>query len=203
MGEERRRYPRAKVDLGVTLEAEGSRWQGKTVNLSPYGAKVALVAESAQFSPGTSVQLSLAMPDEDPPLSVAADVRRADRDGAALNFVGLEDEQFRRLKALVDSSLKREWEELVIQLGADQQMVARGTFAKFLDDKPAGERRFWARGAQAATLERPSAAEDDSERERFQALLNRLGFSSLQLPSNGTLARQWRDFLRRLEAEEE
>lgn len=202
MGQERRRYPRAKVDVGIMLDAGGSQWQGRMVNLSPYGAKVALAAETAHLSPGTSVELSLAIAAQDSPVRVSASVRRADPDGTALSFDGLEDGQFQQLKALVDSSLKQEWEDLVTQLGADREAVARGSFSKFLENRPAGARRVGG-GSWGTGVRKPSAdSEDESERERFQALLNRLGFNNLQLPSDGTLARQWRDFLKRLEAEE-
>ena len=47
-----------------------------------------------------------------------------------------------------------------------------------------------------------TSGDDGSENAHWQALLKRLGFEALQLPSDGTLAGQWREFLKQLEAKE-
>jgi len=41
-----------------------------------------------------------------------------------------------------------------------------------------------------------------SEHAHWQALLKRLGLETLQLPSDGTLAGQWKEFLEQFEAKE-
>lgn len=106
MVRDRRRHPRAGITLDVVVDGAGAHWQGKTVDLSPYGVKITLPPSSVKLPPGTSVQLRLVLPDPDPPLSLTARVIRTDRDGVALNFVELGSEHFERLKNLVDSLLQ-------------------------------------------------------------------------------------------------
>ena len=106
MGHERRRYPRVGVVLDTTVEVAGSRWQGKTMDLSPSGVKVALSYDAAKLSRGTSLQLRADLRDEETPLSLAASVIRMDRRGIALNFADLQEHHFRRLKAFVDFLLE-------------------------------------------------------------------------------------------------
>ena len=105
MGKDRRRYPRVGLELDVSLETSGIRWQGKTVVLSPYGAKVALPPHPVTLPPGRSVEARLALPGEDSPLSLMAQVLRVDADGIALNFPNQGAPPFERLKDLVDSLL--------------------------------------------------------------------------------------------------
>lgn len=105
VGKDRRRYPRVGVQLEVSLEAFGIRWQGKTVDLSPYGVKVALPPTPVTLPVETSVELRLALSGGDSPLSLRASVVRVDPDGVALNFVNQGAVPFARLKDLVDSLL--------------------------------------------------------------------------------------------------
>ena len=106
MGRDRRRYPRVGLGLEITLEAEGSHWQAKTVDLSPYGVKVALPANSLSLAPGTKVRLQLAIPDENPALSLTGSVVRSDPDGVAVAFANQGAFYFVRLKEFVDSLLE-------------------------------------------------------------------------------------------------
>ena len=106
MGRDRRRYPRVGVTLDVIVDGAGAHWQGKTVDLSPYGVKITLPPSSVKLPPGASVQLRLALPDPHPPLSLTASVIRTDRDGVGLNFVELGSEHFEHLKNLVDSLIQ-------------------------------------------------------------------------------------------------
>ena len=175
MGKERRRYPRAGIEFNITVETPGGPWQGKTVNLSPVGVKVAPLRQPLLLPVGTSVQIKFPTHDRELPLSLPGSVVRADPDGIAFSFDGLETQQFKRLKSFVDSNLQREWQELLQQMEGQLSPTAAG-------DKSGGS--------------------DESEIARWGALLRRLGFDSLQLPSDGTLTRQWRDFLDRLEAEQ-
>ena len=52
--------------------------------------------------------------------------------------------------------------------------------------------------------EEPSetSGEEGSEHAHWQAVLKRLGLETLQLPSDGTLAGQWKEFLEQFEAKE-
>ncbi len=208
MGKDRRRYPRAVGELDVTVEAGGRQWKTKTVDLSPYGVKVAPPATSVKLPPGTSVQLRLSPHDQDPPLSLTASVARTDADGVALRFDSLEDQQFQRLKSIVDSLLMREWHEVLDQIGTGPPPAARAG----ITTEPLAQsgvrandsgKRASARKVERAKTEESSVtgSPSDSEQERLQALLNRRGFGELRLPSNGPLARQWLEFLRQLEAE--
>ena len=106
MGRDRRRYPRVGVALDICVEALGTQWHAKTVDLSPRGVKVALPANLVEFPPGTTAELRLALPDGRSPLAFTASVIRTDPDGTALKFDHLGDEHFQRLKDLVDSLLQ-------------------------------------------------------------------------------------------------
>ena len=105
MGRDRRRYPRVGIELDFTLEASGIRWQGKTVDLSPYGVKVALPGTAIQPAWGTAVQMRLASPDGRPLVSVKGIVWRKEPEGMAVLFVELGRDQLEGLKALVAASL--------------------------------------------------------------------------------------------------
>lgn len=172
MSKERRRYPRAAVEFNLTIETPGGPWHGKTMNLSPVGVKVAPLTQPLLLPTGTSVQIQFPTPDRGNPFSLAASVVRADPDGIAFSFDNVGAQEFKRIKSLVDSSLQKEWQELLQQIEAE---------------------------APAASV--VSRGGDRSELRRWQALLDRLGFDSVQLPSDGTLTRQWRDFLNRLESQ--
>ncbi len=184
MGRDRRRYPRASIGLDVTVEATGRLWKGKTVDLSPYGAKVASPATSAKLPPGTSVQLRFPGRGHGARLSLTASVVRTDPDGMALSFGSLEDRQFQRLKDFVGSALLREWQELLQDIGAGQRLDDRAVAPTQPNLPP----------------EEPPVTTGDhgSKKDRWQALLNQIGLD-VQLPSNGSLSRQWLEFLERLE----
>ena len=211
MGEDRRCYARACRALDVTLDVSGRQWQGKTVNLGPNGAKVALSSKLAPLAPGTNIALRLALPDGDLPL--VAKVNRTDPDGVALNFGSLEARQFQRLKDLVESLLMQEWRELLIELEGGQPVP---TTVPSLDrdvtppESPrtqatvaACQPSVFARQRGRPTPPKPpvTPAEDNPETERLRNLLNRLGLGDLQLPP-GPLTRHWREFLNRHEAQQ-
>ncbi len=145
--------------------------------------------------PGTTVQLRLPVTNGEPPTSLSGRVERTDPDGIALSFPNLQDEQFERVKALVNSLLHQEWRELATQLAVRPSVEeAEATSVGASKPEPVG-------GTQPRRQEEP-ARDDQSERERWQALLQRLGLQNLRLPSEGPLARQWREFLKRHEVEE-
>ena len=122
MSEDRRCHPRACQALDVTLDASGQHWPGRTLNLSPYGAEVAVSGTSVPFPPGLNIGLRLTLPDGY--LFLTAVVVRTDPDGVALNFDSLEAAQFQRLKELVDSLLVQEWREILDELQGDQAVPA-------------------------------------------------------------------------------
>ena len=103
-------------------------------------------------------------------------------------------EQFQRLKVLVDSLQRQEWQEVLHQLRAGGRLES-------LAGSPGGT---LARDAEQAKSSDPSGitGKDRSELERWQDLLHRLGLEGVQLPSDGTLIQQWREFLRRAEVDE-
>ena len=174
MTKERRQYPRAGIEFNIAVETTGAPWVGRTMNLSPVGIKVAPIRQPLLLPQGTNVQIRFPTLDREPGFSLPATVQRADPDGIAFSFGNLEAPQFKRLKSLVDSDMQREWQELLQQIEGWHSPAASG-------------------GSPGDG--------DRSELDRWQALLNRLGFDSLQLPSDGMLTGQWRDFLNRLEAE--
>jgi len=138
MEKDRRRYPRVGLEWAVNLETSGIRWQGKTVVLSPYGAKVSLAPHPVTLPPGRSVEARLALPGEDAPLSLMAQVLRVDPDGIALNFPNQGAPPFERLKDLVDSLLHTPLEdrrrapradaELDIQLDVETPRCWQGNY---------------------------------------------------------------------------
>lgn len=82
-----RRHPRARVTWPVTVEAGDKSFDLETINLSPFGAKVRL--DDPPFEPGTQAQLRF-RPPGGRPLDVLAIVWRADPDGPAFFFIGVE-----------------------------------------------------------------------------------------------------------------
>ena len=226
MGEDRRGHPRACPALDVSLDASGQHWPGKTLNLSPYGAKVAVSEESVPLAPGLNIGLRLTLPDGY--LFLTAMVVRTDPDGVALNFDSLEAGQFQRLKDFVDSLLVQEWREILTELQGSREPTnesesspgyaavpsadADVTPVELPQSPPpgstgaeangtAGQASVFARQRGGATSAEPSGmpGADDSETERLRELLSRRGLGELQLPE-GPLTQQWREFLRRLEA---
>ena len=173
MSKERRRYPRAAVEFNLTIETPGGPWHGKTMNLSPVGVKVAPLRQPLLLSPGTSVQIRFPTHDRTNPFSLAASVVRADSDGIAFSFDNVGANEFKRIKSLVDPDMQREWQELLQKIEEQHAPVA----------------------SEAGPGDGPT------ELDRWRALLDRLGFDSVQLPSDGTLTRQWREFLTRLETQ--
>jgi PilZ domain-containing protein len=80
-----RRHPRARVAWPVVIEVGVDVCQALTVDVSPFGAKVATTA--GPLKPGTLAQLHF-HPPEVAPLDIQALVWRTDPDGQAFFFVG-------------------------------------------------------------------------------------------------------------------
>lgn len=185
MGDDQRRYARASVELDVKVEATGNQWAAKTVNLSPYGVKVASQGKLITLPRGARAQVVLTLGEQEAPLSLPANVVRADLDGVALNFENLEEQQFQRLKRFVDARLQQEWEAL-------------------MNDTAIGQPRDTGVGREERKPKEPSetGGAGGSENDDWQALLKRLGLETLQLPTDGTLSGQWKEFLKQLEIKE-
>ena len=151
---DRRRYVRVGAGWEVSLEAPGIRWQGKTVDLGPYGAKVTLPPTPVTLPVRTRVELRLALPGQDSPLSLTAIVVRVDPDGVALNFVKQGAVAFARLKGLVDSlrvsvrpqkdrrRAPRADAELDIRLDAEAPRSCEGLY-KTIDLSTSGVKVAW------------------------------------------------------------
>jgi len=189
----RTRYPRLGVALDVTVEAGGTQWRGRMVDLSRDAVKVRWPAESAQLQPGTNVRLRFALPDREFPFSVTASVARASAESTVLWFVDLEDEQFQRLKDLVDSLLQREWQEVLDELftltpSGEGQVKPQETSASRPD--PPKEEVLVTPEDEASSAPSTEPGEDTS-----QELLARTGLNSLRFPSDGVLSTQWKEFL--------
>jgi hypothetical protein len=186
MGEDRRRYPRAHVELDVTVDVMGRQWRGKTLAVSPYGAKGVLPGILARLPGRTTVDLGLALPDGHVPLALTACVRGTDPDGVGLSFDSLGSEDFERLRHFVDSVFEEEWREVLRELEGHP---------------PRDEATSGSPGGRTESRPDPSPQQDDVEKARLQSLLRERGFKDLQLP-DGALAPQWREFLRGLGAGE-
>ena len=85
-----RRHPRSCVTWPVTVETGGRSFDRHTVNLSPIGAKIHL---DEQLPVGSQALLKF-RPPQGRPLDVEAIVWRADSDGPAFFFVGVEEGEF-------------------------------------------------------------------------------------------------------------
>jgi len=193
MGGTRPRFPRLGVALDVTVEAGGTQWRGRIVDLSPDAVKVRWPAEAAQLQPGANVRLRFALLDREFPFWVTASVARTSPESTVLWFVDLEDQQFQRLKDLMDSLLQREWQQVLDEL---------------VTLTPMGEGQV---KPQETSASRPEAVEEQArvtpedeassssstgpDEDRLQELLARSGLSSLRFPSDGALSTQWKEFL--------
>lgn len=190
MAETRLRYPRLGVALDVTVEAGETQLRGRIVDLSPDAVKVRWPWEPARLQPGTDVRLRFALPDREFPFWVTASVARTSPESTILWFVDLEDQQFQRLKDLVDSLLQREWQQVldeVVTLTPSGEGQVKQEETSATSPEPVGE---------AARVTPEAEATSASSQE----LLAQAGLSNLRLPSSGVLSRQWKEFLDGLEA---
>ena len=148
MGRDRRRYARAGVALDFSVRAEERQWQGKTIDLSPYGVKIELPPQSMTLSPGWQVELRLDLPGGSSSLSLKGRVARTATDGIALSFVDLPALAFARLKELVDAlleSLAKGSADLAVQVGPPQDRRRAPRIAAELDVQlSAGSAGKWA-----------------------------------------------------------
>jgi len=212
MGETRLRFPRLGVALDVTVEAGETQWRGRIVDLSPDAVKVRWPAEAAQLEPGANVRLQFALPDREFPFWVTASVARTSPESAVLWFVDLEDQQYQRLKDLMDSLLHREWQQVLDELVTP--VPSGGGEAKSLATTPPKPEpvpepaRVTARATtppkpepveeqapKTAAVEASSSGSADPDEGPSQEFLARAGLNSLHFPGGGVLSPQWKEFL--------
>ena len=85
-----RRNPRAKVNWPVVLEVGDRHFHLQTVDLSPMGTKVGPVEEPLEV--GSSAKLSI-RPPSGRTFDISAIVWRADQDGSAFFFIGVDGDE--------------------------------------------------------------------------------------------------------------
>ncbi|MBI3030107.1 MAG: response regulator [Candidatus Rokubacteria bacterium] len=101
---DRRRYPRAKISLEVTVEdLTGKQWQSHSVDLSPFGVKL---RGAGNVQPRSTVRLSFSTPEGHCRINVLSLLVRKDPEGQAFAFIDLTGPDFHRLKTLVDTRLR-------------------------------------------------------------------------------------------------
>ena len=199
----------------VTVESPRGHWSGKTVGLSPSGAKVTLAGNSVKLPERTVVKLQIALPDGIPPLSLPARVMETDSDGVSVSFFNLRDQAQRSLKDLLDSFVPQESQVSLDQSGtngSERHVSTQSSMPPgFLDDTRPAEGAAMPDGAghrkpeavkelQPAEPEERSVPPSDvrAQEARLQELLGQAGLDGLSLPSNGVLSPQWRKFLEQL-----
>ncbi len=91
----RRRTPRATVTFPLRVDAE---WEWKVLDVSALGVKI---APQTWLRAGATVQLVLALPDGEPPLTVDAVLVRTEAEGDVLSFLDLEPHAFERVNRFV------------------------------------------------------------------------------------------------------
>jgi len=189
------------------------------IDLRPDGAKVTSVPTSGSLPLGTIVQLRVALPDGNPPLSLSARVMETSSDAVGVSFFNLRDQQAQRLKDLLDSFLQQEPQGLLHPpLDSDRSLTSERDVSppsslppEFVEDTRPAERGGKPKAAGDKTSEAAEASQDgepaerpvslvdiQSEQARLKELLSQVGLDSLQLPANGVLSAQWRDFLEQL-----
>jgi PilZ domain len=101
----RRRAPRASRPLAVTIRVpRGAVGHGKTLDLSPYGARI---ATDLALQPGDTAKLEIESDGDEDPLRLPSVVwSMADR-GSVFVFVNLREGEFDRLNRLVRRLLER------------------------------------------------------------------------------------------------
>ena len=195
MTETRPKYPRLGVALDVTVEAGGTQWRGRIINLSPDAVKIRWPGEPAQLQPGTDVRLRFALPDREFPFWLAASVAQTSPQSTVLWFVDPDDQQFRRLKDLLDSLLQREWEQVLDELvvltpsGAGPAGLQRTSAPSPEPPSPEPEEQ-----APEMAAAHPSQSAG-SEADRSQELLAQAGLDGLHFPSDAVFSSQWKEFL--------
>ena len=195
MTETRPKYPRLGVALDVTVEAGGTQWRGRMINLSPDAVKIRWPGEPAQLKPGTDVRLRFALPDREFPFWLAASVAQTSPQSTVLWFVDPDDQQFRRLKDLLDSLLQREWEQVLNELvvltpsGAGPAGLQRTSAPS--PEPPSPEPEEQAPEMAAAHPSQSAGSEADGSQE----LLAQAGLDGLHFPSDAVFSSQWKEFL--------
>jgi len=178
------------VALDVTVEAGGTQWRGRIINLSPDAVKIRWPGEPAHLQPGTDVRLRFALPDREFPFWLPASVAQTSPQSTVLWFVDLEDQQFWRLKDLLDSLLQREWEQVLDELVV-LTPSGEGPAGLHRTSAPSPEPEEPAREMAAASPSQSAGSEADGSQE----LLAQAGLDRLHFPRDAVLSTQWKEFL--------
>lgn len=219
--QDRRRYPRLTTPLDVTVDAAGFRWQAKAVGLSVSGVKVVSPAMPIGLPRATTVQLAFSLTGQ-PTMCAAPSVVRTDRDGLALEFSALEDQQRRQFEHAVNSLLLREWEALLNDFRPKRSHESSASVPnkpsmtpKLMQDTLTVESRIGANEPSTLTPELEEHVESAisserstsvgkvrSEDDRWSELFSAAGLDGLRLPSDSVLTRAWQDFLKNFQNDE-
>lgn len=98
----RRRAERVGIELPVQIEGHAGTTNGRTVDLSAVGARV---ATGERLTPGDMVAVTLTPKDSQGPMRIRAVVWEVDARGAVLVFANLAVHDFARLRSYIDSLL--------------------------------------------------------------------------------------------------
>jgi hypothetical protein len=191
--ETRLRFPRLGAALDVTVEAGGTQWRGRILDLSRDAVKVRWQEGAAGVKPGANVRLQFALRDRELPFWVTASVARTSPESAVLWFVDLEDQQFQRVKDLVDSLLQREWQQVLDELVT--LTPPAGGQVKPIGTSPSKPEAVEEQGRLTPEEEASSSSSTGPDEDRLHEDLARAGINSLHFPSGGVLSPQWKEFL--------
>ena len=193
MEETRLRFPRLGTALDVTVATGETQWRGRILNLSRDAVKVRWQAEAAQLQPGANVRLQFALRGRELPFWVTASVARTSPESAVLWFVDLEDQQFQRVKDLVDSLLQREWQQVLDELV--MPVPSGGVEAKPRETTPSRPEPVQEPARPTPEEEATSSSSTDPDKDKLKELLAQTGLNSLHFPGGGVLSPQWKEFL--------
>lgn len=102
MQNERRRYPRVKVNLSARWEGVLSQQEASVTNLSKTGC---FVLSGGKVEPKELIRLEITFPDNAQIYPWAEVVEEASEIGFAVNFTSMDDEEIERLEQYVSQSL--------------------------------------------------------------------------------------------------
>lgn len=102
MSQERRKAPRAKVNLPARWEGVLSQQEANVINLSQTGC---FVLSGGKVEPRELIRLEITFPDQSQIYPWAEVVEEASEIGFAVRFTSLEDDEVTRLSSFVANAL--------------------------------------------------------------------------------------------------
>lgn len=103
MKQERRRAPRAKVNLQARWEGVLTQQEANVTNLSKTGC---FVLSGGKVEPKELIRLEIILPNDEPIYPWAEVVEEADEIGFAVRFTSLDDDELNRLEQFVRRALQ-------------------------------------------------------------------------------------------------